>query len=287
MSTIPTARRDLGRRGLRVVIGLGTLALGAGALVGARPAGATSAGSLTVVDSSGQGNLLSSGGSATGFNLIPPVGAACTGDSASGGYRVQSYMVPSTTNPSTLTFDSQGPVNAGGTFPAPLYLAGSGSPWVSNNTAVNTGILPAPSGSFDFSVYSPGQIPAGTYNIGFACSKNGALDKYWNVQLTFTTDVADVPAQVTWTVGSPTPPTTTTTTTVAGTTTTVAGTTTTVAGDTTTTLDPNATTTTSAGLVRTGSSPVPKIFWAFLLLLGGETVVLVGRRIRVHPPKVK
>src|SRR5687768_17333907 len=50
------------------------------------------------------GAPLDEGGSATPFTLQLPVGAACTGDSASSDYRVQSYMVPSAVDPNTLTF---------------------------------------------------------------------------------------------------------------------------------------------------------------------------------------
>jgi len=53
------------------------------------------------------------GNSSTSFTLRLPSGAACGGDSAHDGYRVQSYIVPSGIDPSTLTFNSSGPVPAG------------------------------------------------------------------------------------------------------------------------------------------------------------------------------
>ena len=47
----------------------------------------------------GAGQPLTSGGSATTFAMTPPVGAACSGDSSTGGYRVQTYMCPWRSNP--------------------------------------------------------------------------------------------------------------------------------------------------------------------------------------------
>ena len=52
---------------------------------------------------------------------------------------------------------------------------------------------------------APGDIPAGTYNIGIACTLGRPsatqMKSFWNTQMTFTTNAAGGPAQVNWTVG--------------------------------------------------------------------------------------
>jgi predicted phage tail protein len=217
----------------RELVALGTIgALAAAALVTAVSTGpqaeavGTNAGALVV--KTGGGAALTTGGSSTQFTLAVPVGAACTGDSATGGYRVQSFIVPAATDLSLLTFNNSGPVLPGAAagFKAPLYS--NSSPFTNKNTAVNTGFLPSIP-LFDFGVFLPGDIPAGDYSVGLACSNNAngiPLDKYWSVGLTFATNVSDSPAQVTWTL-SPTPPPTTTTSSTTSTTTTLPATTTT------------------------------------------------------------
>lgn len=288
-------------------------------------AAGVNAGAVSVVVPPGSptaGNLLSMGGSATAFALSPPLGAACSGDSATGGFRVQTYMVPSSVDPGTLTFGIAGPLPSGsGTnYSQPLFTS-AGSSWVNKTTAVTTGQLiglPVLSFAWVADVGGITYLPAGTYNVGFACTMGGAsatqLDKYWNTQLTIAASAGDVPAGLVWTVTPATTPTTTTTT-AATTTTTVAGaTTTTVAGATTTTVRSGATTTTTttsttpAGgstttvavnttlfgsgggftggtIVSTGSSPTQIIVWAILLLVFGRMALLLGRPLRVLPPR--
>ena len=292
---------------------------------------ATNAGSVQILVPSGTplaGQPLASGGSATAFALTPPSGSTCTGDSATGGYRVQTYMVPVAVDPSTLTFDAAGPVPAasGAAYRQPMFSA-VGSAFVNKTTAVSTGLLTGlPTFSFAW-VGSDGTafLPAGTYNIGYACTKGTAsatqLDKFWNMQLTIVADAQDSPSLLTWTV--PTVAPTTTSTTTAVTSTTAAGaTTTTAAGAATTTTTARATTTTVAGattttlgsvttlasnttlfssggvggggggggyngsgIVATGSSPIPIVIWALLLLVFGRMALLFGRPMRVLPPK--
>lgn len=277
---------------------------------------ATAAGSLEVVVPPGTaaaGQPLAAGGSATAFALVPPEGAACSGDSATGGYRVQTYMVPASVDLDTLTFGLTGPVpsTTGANYRQPLYTS-AGSSWVNKTTAVNTGLLIGlPILSFEW-IGSDGTavLPAGSYNLGFACTKGAAsatqLDKYWNVQFTIAAAAADVPAGLTWSVAAAVPITTTTTSTIVGSTTTTnpgattttggSGTTTTVARSTTTTV--RATTTTvrvSSGagggsgsgggtIVATGGSPLPTLMWGVLLLVFGRMVILLGRPLRVLPP---
>ena len=275
------------------------------------PSGAaTNAGNAEVVDPA-TGQPLASGGSATDFTLKLPADAACTGDSPNDGYRVQSFMVPSSVDPNTLQFGANGPnpPGTGASFRQPLFDTSS-TPYANAQTAAAGGpgqpgpIVNIP--AFDFAVFSPGQIPAGTYNLGIACTLGPAdadqLDKYWTVQLTFATNPADRPAQVTWAAEAPLPPPSTTTTTPGATTTTAPGetTTTTAASGTTTTtttagtgtattiaLASDSTTTppvvvagtSTEGLPITGSGVLALAWWAGLLLIFGRMVVLLGRPI--------
>ncbi len=265
----------LHKRRLRVGVVVGAVGALVG-LFGAFSLAATSGGSAQVTNPS-NGQPLAAGGSQTDFTLKLPSGAACSGDTATGGYHVQSYMVPSTVDPSTVTYDAQGPspqhYNSGGEFRMPLWIAGAQQSYVNAATNVTDGvIINIP--SFDFAVYSPGDIPAGTYNVGISCTNNqNVLDKFWNTQMTFVADAADSPAQVTWTASTPATttttvapttttsaptttsttvaPTTTTSTTVAPTTTTVAPTTTTTHPTTTTTVAPTTTTSTTVAPTTT------------------------------------
>lgn len=280
-------------------------------------AAATNGGALSVVkpfDGSAEaGQPLSAGGSATPFSFVLPTGAACAGDSANDGYRVQSFIVPATVDVDGLTFDAAGPApsDIGTAFRQPLYTVDL-SPYVDAQTANAT--TPGGPGpvinlpGFSLGVYEPGNVPAGTYTVGIACTVGPAsttqLDRYWTTQLAVAADATDEPAGITWTVVTPDPGTTTTTTTSGGDTTT-----TTAGGDTTTTTANNpATTTTSGGspttaqvlasgaaptatsftapfgaLPMTGGSPAQLLVWAALLLVFGRMTVLLARPLRVLP----
>ena len=322
-------RRQLARHLARALTALSAVMLVfsiTAATGGSASAAAINGGPLHVLagpDAAVVGAPIFLGGSATKFYLQTPAAAACSGDSASGGYRVQSYMVPASIDPATLTFDSNGPIpnGTGASLRQPLFAGGS--IYVDANTAVATtaGGPGAITGNpvFDFSIFGtagPTVVPNGTYNVGIACTLGAAsatqLDKYWNVQLTFTADANDQPSGIKWT--TPNVVATTTTTTTSSTTTTIAGATTTVAA-TTTTVRTGTTTTTIAGgptttllgatttlvasgaggtgsgsrsgggtLAVTGSSPIPILVWGVLLLVFGRMSVLLGRRVKVLPP---
>lgn len=270
--------------------------------------------------SGGAGQPLASGASATPFSLLLPAGAACTGDSALGGYRVQSYIVPESVAPASLTFDSAGPMPSGlgASFRQPLFES-TGSGYVNAQTA-NATVTGGPGPVVNIpafklgppDVFVPGDIPAGTYNVGIACTKGPAsatqIDKFWNTQMTVTTAPADLPAGVTWTSSSVVTTTTTasstTTTVVGGSTTSTTGgstTTTTTGASTTSTTTSGATTSTTSGVLAgggaptgtpvvssvaslpvTGGSTTSLVVWSVLLLVFGRMAILLGR-----PPRVK
>jgi hypothetical protein len=274
------------------------------------------AGNAQVLVPPGQPNAgqpLNAGGSATLFALKPPTGAACAGDSASGGYRVQSYIVSASVSPASLTFGASGPLptGTGANLRQPLFSAGT--PFVNRTTAIadqagGPGLLvnlPA----FSFDVFGAGAtqiVPPGTYNVGFACTLGAAsptqLDRYWNVQLTFSADPNDQPGGIRWIVVTGTT-TTTSTTTTSTTTTTVRTTVTTTpatGGGSATTSPPSAATTGAVApadpsaattidppgsLVVTGRSPAALLVWGGLFLVFGRMAVLLGRRPKVLPAR--
>lgn len=311
------SHRNTGRIAALVALG-GTLGLGVGGLglsmhgLPDAAAAAMSAGPAVVVtpDTSTSSPLapLSTGGSATPFTLKVPAMAACAGDSTTGGYRVESFLVPATVDPATLTFGSQGPTASGTEFRKPLYDT-SGSPYVKKVTqnatppAVTGQLNQAP--AFDFAIYAPGDIPAGTYRIGLACTRGPVsatqLDRYWSARLTVVANPADSPAQITWTAAADAiDPTTTTTTTLAtgsstSTTSSSATTSTTSATSTTSTAGSGSSsgsgsgsgdgtaaagTTAAKQLPKTGATFFPLLAWAFLLLCFGRAAVLLGRPTR-------
>ncbi len=153
---------------------------------------------------------LTSGAAGTPFTLKLPSGAGCAGDSASAGYRVQSYMVSDSTDPGTLQFASNGPTPSatGANFAQGLFDATSTASYSNAQTAkADTPggpglILIVP--SFNFAVFSPGDILPGTYNIGLACTlgpvSSTQLKNYWNTQVRFDAD----PAGIKWTTASST-----------------------------------------------------------------------------------
>jgi hypothetical protein len=215
-----------------------------------------SAGQMTFVVPGTSDPLDGAGGNAL-FGLRFPGGTgACPGDSASGGYRIQSYIVPDGVDPSTLTYDATGPVpgDFGANLRQPLYKP-DGSGYVAQltgpaSTAGGPGDIPTLPG-FTFSVFAPDAltyIPAGRYNVGIACSLTGATAKFWTAQLDVVADPDD-PTGLAWEpVGASQATTTTTSTTTTTTTTTIA------TGGTSSTTSSTSTSTTVAGGSTTSST---------------------------------
>ena len=244
--------------------------------------GATNNGTATLTQSAGTG--------ATPFTINLGGSASCPGDGIAG-YRWQTFMIPAAADiDATLTFGASGPTAVGSEFRQPLWDLSSSPvvqklPDIAVSPAVTGGISGIP--NFDFQVYSPGDVPNGTYKIGVACTLGVAsptqLKSYWSQQITVTNDATNTDsAKIDWIVADPVP---TTTTTVAPTTTTTADPTTTTTADptTTTTVDPTTTTTTAAvdssggGLPMTGSGVWSILFWAVVFLVAGRMMYLVGK----------
>lgn len=216
MKTRSVARR-LASAGCQAVGGLSAIALViciSGTILHASiAAAAANAGTARVVkpEHTSDGALvdISAGGSATPFTLSLPTRSACKGDSANDGYRVQSYMVPSTTDPGSLRFGSVGPqpkvIGAG--FRQPLYTVTT-DPYANAQTA--NADHPGDPGyiinlaAFDFGVFKPGEVPPGTYNVGIACTRGPAsatqIEKVWNAVFKVAANPSDKPAGIAWSV---------------------------------------------------------------------------------------
>ena len=172
---------------------LAALAVGfATSIASALPPGTPANGAATLSPSTGN--------SSTAMTVLPTSGAVCPGDTATGGYKWQTYMVAASVDPATLTYTGTGPVSGGAAFTQPLFTTG-GSPIINKNTAVTTGLITGMSTS-TLGVFGPGFVPAGAYNIGYACTLAGATVSYWNAPITITTNVAGGPAQIDFAFGA-------------------------------------------------------------------------------------
>jgi hypothetical protein len=256
-------------RTLRLVTLAATALIAAGSmlLVFERTAtAATSAasytGTATMADDSG--TALSAGASATPFTLNLPAQAACPGDSTTGGYLVDSYLVPQSTNFGTLSFS--------GGFPSTgysLYNSTNNKAFAAANTATGTGQIIGIPNTLEFGSQVGHGKPTlanllagnGVWEAGIACELSGALTDYWNTEVTFTASTTDVGGGFVWsavpgppsgstTTTSSTAPTTTTTSGSAGTTSTTSGTTSTTTAST----DPSASTSTTTTVAVASSS---------------------------------
>jgi len=238
-----------------------------------------------------------SGSPATTFAINLPAGSnTCPGDTATNGYRWNTFLVPSTVDAAALTYNSNGPVApAGVTFAKPLYSS-TNTPGVNRATAPSTGVVLTSSLVFGFNYFTfqPEGLPAGVYKLGIACTLTGETKSFWQGYLT----VTGPPTTFAWAFTTTDPGSSTTTTVAGATTTTVAGaTTTTVAGATTTTV-PGATTTvrpTTTTAVASGgaipvtgsSSTVPMVVWGVLVLVFGRMAILLARPVKIIPTDTK
>ena len=172
------------------------------ALLGASPASAAGdrAGDVVVVDQTGA--VLTAGGSATAFGLRLPADAACPGDSADDNYRVEAFLVPDGTDVGSVVYGELAP-----------EVQGASSLWDTNTNVVDGELTSdAPPGqpgrivnlpSFSFAVLYPGELAAGKYRIGIACSLFNVTERYWDTSFVVTEDSSDQPAQFRWTADPP------------------------------------------------------------------------------------
>jgi hypothetical protein len=203
----------------RVVLTAATATvLAASAAVGATASTASAAtlNGVATIASPGTTTPLTQGGSADTFTVSLPAQAACSGDTATGGYHVYSYLVPAGTNLSTVTFNGHPSSGYG------LYES-TGKYYGAINTAVTTGqIIGIPNDfawaplvthagvSLSTLLYTgSGSSASGVWETGLACATSaGVVSDNWNTQITFSHSSSD-PNGFTWSTASATAPTVT------------------------------------------------------------------------------
>jgi hypothetical protein len=252
----------MGTLGRRLIVGMRSgaglfLLVGAWSLYAAASGPSASAATLdatATITNPVNNEALTSGGSTTVFTVVlTPAPADCSGDTATDGYEVFSYLLPEATTITSDDFSGGSPSEGSG-------LADGGGYYGSATTAPTTGqIISIPPDFEWFYLLSLGETAAqldggssATWNAGIACANSsGVMTDYWNTQVTFTADAND-PNGFSWTVGAGTGGSTTTTTTTTQPTTGNATTT----SPTTTTITPSGggTTTTAAGSTAAGST---------------------------------
>ncbi len=182
-------------------------------LLSASPAQAagTQTGPALIRAAGGGNTQIYSGTGATNFNIYM-TDTYCPGNSIDTNDLIQTYMVPETVDPATLTFGADGPLpnGTGAAFSQPLYDV-FGTPYANGNTSAAStpggpgGIFDLPDIAFNFEVYTPADLLPGVYNVGVACTRGPAgpsqLLTYWNTKMTFTSNPAGGNAQVSWTRG--------------------------------------------------------------------------------------
>ena len=174
---------------LAPVVSIGVIVHNTSAL----PPGSPSAGVVTMSPAHGVAG--------TEITLSPPAGAACQGDSATGGYRWQTFIASASVDPGTLTYaGGAGPNAVAGAVVQPLITPTS-TPIFDQTTSVNTALL-TPIPTFDFTAFPVGFFPTGTYNVGFACTLSNATTRYWSAPIrvtnpgtVFTYDYGAAPAK--------------------------------------------------------------------------------------------
>jgi hypothetical protein len=122
----------------------------------------------------------------------------CPGDSEHDSWRVQTFIVPAAADPGTLGYGVIGPA---GEHQYAVYDKFT-APVVDVLTVPNPGPgLPAridQLAPMSFAVFPPGELPAGPYRIGVACTYFGKTANYWDTEIVIAASPADKPAQLVW-----------------------------------------------------------------------------------------
>jgi hypothetical protein len=151
-------------------------------------------------DGPNAGKQISDGKGSTSFSFLPQGKSECQGDSAEGNYRIQSFIVPQTVDPKSLTFESTKPAGVGNWA---LYDVNT-RPYVQDLTSV--AVAPGKPGRIDsipqlsFAVFPPGTLAPGLYKMGIACSLMNDATRIWETTIEITEDLNDSPANIRWTV---------------------------------------------------------------------------------------
>jgi len=134
--------------------------------------------------------------------VLTPSPADCSGDTASGGYHVYSYLLPQATAVTTDDFSTGSPSEG-------LGLVDSSGYYGPANTAPTTGQIINIPADFEWAdLLSLGETAANldngssaVWDAGIACANSsGAVTDYWNTQVTFTKSTSD-PNGFVWSAG--------------------------------------------------------------------------------------
>jgi hypothetical protein len=165
-------------------------------------------GAASALTNNGQVTLNpTSGTSSTRFQLGFPGTPQCTGDTAAGGYNWSTFMLPQGSNIATTTFSPSGPNQIAGQYRASLISA-AGDTIAMQSTGIAGGpgqpgiISGIPQFTFEYNL--PGEVPAGAYDVGVACTTAGGsvVDTYWSRPMTITANPSGGPAQISWAQGA-------------------------------------------------------------------------------------
>jgi hypothetical protein len=235
--------------------------MGVGALFLIFTVGASAAtvNGTATIETATDGTMTYPAASTTEFTVLLPTGAACSGDTASDGYHVYSYMVAqgSESDIPSLTFVSHPSAGYG-------FYNNSGAYQGPFNTAPTTGEVTTLPLNFEWGpAVAAAKIPLATllagngeWETGIACANSSnALTDNWNTQITFTASSTD-PNGFVWSAVPGGLSSTSTPTTTSSPTTTTASTTaaTTSSGGTTSTTAASGTSTTSGANGTSGGS---------------------------------
>jgi hypothetical protein len=196
----PSSRTRVPRLVLTALIAT-LAALATSAAIGITPASASTLdGTATVETPSGTAYATGATiGSTTEYTVGLPLDAACDGDTASEGYHVYTYLVPSGTDVDNLTIVTGHPSTGYGLF------NNSGSYQGPFNTAPSTGYVQTLPVNLEWGAWAEAHsekatLIAGTgvWEAGVLCANSsGVVTDYWNTELTFVTSGSD-PDGFTW-----------------------------------------------------------------------------------------
>jgi hypothetical protein len=166
------------------------------AAAGVSPVSAATLNAVATIANANTDAPLASGGSKTPFTVTLPPSAACSGDTASDGYHVYSYLVPKGTNVSSVTFIETPSTGYG-------FVNNIGTYYGAANTAATTGQVISIPNNFQWAplvaddgvplsqlLYTGGT--SGIWEAGLACANSShTLTDNWNTEITFKASSTD------------------------------------------------------------------------------------------------
>lgn len=132
---------------------------------------------------------LRSGGSGTLFSLALPSGSRCAGDSAHGGYRIYSFLLPRKIDPVTDTFPQTVPGRYYGMYTETRYYG-------ADAVATDTGQVVNIPADLTWQRLSAPMLLSGSriaeWTAGLACvNSSGVVENHWDAYFLFAASSAD------------------------------------------------------------------------------------------------